>query len=116
MKLKLKQIVDSKKQIQDLLEIKLPVKISYRINKLVNKLDPELVIYENKRNELIKELGEKVEGTETVQVKTENIPKFIEEMNILNDIDVEVDFEKIKVEDLGDIQIAPKDLVDWLFE
>lgn len=114
MKITLHQLISSKEALQNLLAISLPVKISYLISRIVNKINPELVIFEEKRNNLIKELGEDV-GEGNMRVTEANIPKFTEALEELNKIEVDLGLEKIKIDDLGDIKIAPKDLPDWLF-
>lgn len=115
MKVKLSQIVNSIEQFKSLQQIKLPIKIAYKIARLVNKLQPEIDTFDKKRNELIMELGTKNED-ETTSVKPDKLKEFTEKYNELLDIDVEIDwFTPIKIEELGDISIEVKNLPDWIF-
>jgi len=123
--IKLSQIVNSQEALQKLLQLPLPVKIAYKLSKLINKLDPELRIYEEQRIKLVKELGEQTDKEKDMwSVKKENIVKFREELLKLTEIEVNLSFgpdkesEKIKIEDLGDIKVEAQDLIhlDWLFE
>lgn len=125
MNIKLSEIVGSEQALVKLMKVKLPVKISYKLSKLVFNIQPELKIYNDQKNALIKELGEQTnKETDQWQVKSDNMPKFLEEITKLQDIDVDVKFgdakelEKIKVADLGDIQIEATELMalDWLLE
>jgi hypothetical protein len=103
------------------MEKDLPVKVSYRIKRLIDKLNPITKVYDEKRVELIKEYGDKVvdekTGEENTQVKDpEKIKQFMEKVNELQSVEEEVEFDKIDIEELGDVKIAPKDLVAFLFK
>jgi len=125
--MKLQIIVNSQESLKKLLEIKLPIKVSYKISKIINLCQPELAIFEEKRNELIRKLGvstDNPENPDEIRVKPENMPEFQKDYNKLGDIDIDLSFgagkdlEKIKVEDLGDTEIEPNVLLslDWLLE
>lgn len=125
MKVKLSEIVGSQQALIKLMQVKLPIQISYKLSKLAFKLEPELKIYNDQRNALIKELGEQINPeTDEWRVKADNLVKFQEEQKKLQEIEVDVKFaedkelEKIKVSDLGDVQIEANDLIalDWLLE
>lgn len=128
---KLKDIINSEHDLGKLLELKLPVKIAYKLSKVVFKIQPELKIFNDQKFKLVKELGEPAKDSVVIngeaqqwQVKPENMEKFIEEINKLTDIDVNLDFadgkplEKIKIEDLGEVSLEPRSLVNlaWLIE
>ncbi len=117
MKIQLSAIVNSTEQIKSLLEIKLPVKISYKIKRLVDKLNPILKAYEDKRNELVKEFGEQNEDG-SFQVKDgAKVKEYITKLTELLEVEEEIDwFEPIKIEELGDVQIEPKNITNFVFE
>lgn len=100
-------------QLQD---INFPVKVSYKIKRLIDKLAPILKTYDEKRNDLIKELGEKQEDGSTKITDIEKIKLFYEKLNELLSTEEEVEFDKIKVEELGDIAVSSKLLLDFVFE
>ncbi|MEI6532483.1 MAG: hypothetical protein WCO06_01445 [Candidatus Roizmanbacteria bacterium] len=118
MKVKLSQVVNSSEDIKKLLEVKLPVKVSYRLSRLVSKLQPYLTIYEAKRNELVKEFGEAPDKEGNVKVKDpEKLKQFMAKFSELLSEDIDIDFEKIKIDTLGDMSIEPKLLlIDFIFE
>lgn len=124
MKLQIKDIINvitpikdgEKSKFEALLETKLPIKASYRVMRLLDKLQPELKIYENKRNELVKEFGEEQENGEVRVVDPKKLEEFQKKIIELLDIEVDVDFEKLKLDELGDVIIAPKDLIPFIFE
>jgi len=130
MKITLEKIVNSDKSLAKLMGLKLPIKVSYKLTRLAFNLQPEITIFNDKRNAIIKELGEPmadspvVNGEPSYKVKDENMAKYIEEMTKLGEIEVDLkfssdkEFEKIKILDLGDVSIEPRELlpVDWLLE
>lgn len=124
MKLKLSTIIGSQQALADLTTLSLPITVSYKISKLINRIQPDLKLYEEKRFELIKRLGaETGEGTNQFSVKPENLEEFQKELTTLLEMDIDVDFgegkelEKIPVSQLSGTNIAAKDLIalDWLF-
>lgn len=115
MTLKLKQLVDNVGALKDLSQTKLPIKISFRVSKLISQVQNELEIYEKQRVEIVKKLGEE-NPDGSWQVKVENMPEYNKEVETLGDVDVTIDFEKIKIDELGQIIIEPKNLVEFLFE
>lgn len=116
MKIKLSDIVNGVVSINALQEIKLPVKISYRLKRLVDRLTPILKNYDEQRNELIKKLGEKDEEKDTWNVKKENLTEFYAELQKVLEIEEDIEWEKIKIDELGDVKIEPKLLLDFIFE
>lgn len=116
MKTKLEAIVNSVDSIRALQEIKLPVKISYRIKRLADKINPILKNYHEQRNELVKKFGEEDEKSQIWNVKKENQPVFYEELQKLLDVEETIDFEKIKIDELSGIEIEAKLLLDFIFE
>ena len=116
MKIKLLDILSNAEPIKELQETKLPVKVSYRIMRLVNKIQPELDTYDVKRKQLIKEFGD-INKDGLLQVTDpKKLEKFTIQIQELLNIEIDIDFQKIKVEELGDLTISPKLLVSFIFE
>jgi hypothetical protein len=122
--IKLAQIINSEKALKNLLELKLPVKIAYKLSKLVDKMQPELKIFDEQKLSLVKKLGVATENPGEFQVLPKNMEEFREDLKKLLDIDVNLEFgegkglEKISLADLGDISISPQDLLvlNWLIQ
>jgi len=113
----LKEIVESKKVIEDLMEVKLPIAVSYKLNKVYKKVVEENKSFEEKRLELIKTYGEQTDKEkDTWTVKQENVDQFFKELEELTKVEVDIEFPKIKLSELQDITIEPKKVVPWLFE
>lgn len=118
-KLKLSQLVTSAEALRNLTNTKLPIKISYQLSRLVSEFDTEMKTYDEKRRELITELGTKNLETGETSIDPNNkevADKFYSEMGKLMDVEVDLKFaEKIKIADLGDIKIEATSLPEWLF-
>ncbi len=114
MKIKVSQIVESVESIKSIQEVKLPVKIAYRIKRLVDKLAPILKSYEEKRVDLVKEMGEETKDGQ-YQVSADKIKAFMSKLGELQSVDEEIEFEPIKISEIGEATIQAKDLVDFIF-
>ena len=79
----------------------IPILISYRVNKLIDEVNPELERFEKTKNELIKKYGEekkKKDSEETyVEVKPENIQTFFAEMEALSKEVVKLKYEPFNI-------------------
>ncbi len=116
MKIKLADVINNQDNIRALQEVKLPVKISYRIKRLVDRLQSPLKTYEEKRNELVKEFGDEQEDKTFAVKDPEKLKLFMAKFNELVQVEEEIEFEKIKIDDLGDVKVEARLLVDFIFE
>jgi hypothetical protein len=97
-KIKLSTALEIKTVLKEFQGKQLPSKLSYWLGRLQDKVDPIVTRLENERNKLITEkYGSKVEGTETYQVKPENMEDFSKELlelgNEEEDLDIRIDLE-----------------------
>ncbi len=112
MKLRNGEIFSAKEPLSKLMEHKFPVKTSYGLAKLAQKLNPQLQIIDDVRNGLIKTYGKESKGNpqETrVDPADESFPKFVEEMNELLAQEVEIVFDKVKLPE--DLEVEPSILI-----
>ena len=117
MKISIKDVVNNVKNLKALQEVKFPVKISYRIMRIINRLQPILTAYEAKRNELVKEFGDEPDKEGNIKVTNpEKLKLFSEKLLELLDTYEDVEFEKIKIEDLDDVKVEPKLIIPFIFE
>jgi hypothetical protein len=86
-----------------------PVKVSaaYRLSLLLKKLEPEFQTFSTKREELVKKYGVTEDG-QNYSIKLDSLEEYQKVFGELLDTDVKVDIQKIKVADLGDLEIEPK--------
>lgn len=120
MKVKLADIVNNVQNIQSYVDIKFPIKVSYRIKRLIDKLQPILKTYDEKRNELIKEFGEEYINEKEEKVfgvkDPEKMKIFFEKLNELLVVEEEIDFEKVSVDSLDGVKLEVNKIVDFIFE
>lgn len=111
----LKNIVDS---FNILLDKELPIKTSYRLSKLIKPIFVEYQTFEESRIKIITKYGEKDKNNElimsengSVNIDKNKIIEFNKELAELCDLEIEISFDKFKLSDFSDINIAPKILV-----
>jgi len=98
MKLKNLDIFQAREPLQQLMGVKLPVRVSFQVATLASKLNDKLKVIEEVRNGLVNSYGEKDEhGRVSVKEGSDNFPKFASEFNELMEQEVELSFEKVKL-------------------
>lgn len=112
MKFTLAEIRWMQRGLSAITQMQLPIKTSYRLAKLFNFCNTEIVTVEQARSKLVKELGvEDSSKPGEYRVAPENEEKFKEEIEKLLSEEVEFDFKPISIKDLGDdIKITPSNL------
>lgn len=117
MKFALGEIRELKDPIANFLDLTVPVKVAWKLNKLVKALDKELSDIEEARISLVQKYGE-TDAEGNIQVTPEAMIAFTTEFNELLSEEVEIDFEPIDIEALGDIELTTKQLlgVEKLFK
>ena len=106
------EIFNAGEPLSKLMEHKFPVKISFGLAELAQKISPRLQIINDVRNGLIKTYGKKnKDNPQEIRVnpEDENFLKFIEEMNELLTQEVEIVFDKVKLPE--DLEIEPSVLI-----
>lgn len=116
-KVKLGQIIKSKDSLIELSKQKLPIKISYLLAKILKECDKELNFFEEERQKKIKEMGIENDKKE-IAIPDEKIKDFVEELNVLGNTDIDLNFDKLKIIDLENVNIESTHLLslDWLIE
>lgn len=117
MKLLNGEIFNAREPLQKLMEKQLPVKVSYGLAKLANKLNDQFKVIEDVRMGLIRKYGEAdKERPQQISVNPEGekYPKFVEELTELMNQEVEVVIQKVKLPQEVDgkpLQIEPNILM-----
>lgn len=117
MKLLNGEIFNAREPLQKLLGKELPVKVSYGLAKLANKLQEQLKVLDDVRNGLVKKYGEPDKenpGQISVKQDSGNFEKFVAEVTELMNQEVEVVIEKVKLPQEVDgkpLQIEPNILM-----
>ena len=111
--------------INKLMKKELPIQISFQLKKIYKQLENEIKIYEESKLDLLNKYADrddygnlKIEN-EYYVIKKENRDDFANEMNSLNNIDIELEFEPISIQYLSDVKLTAEDLIileDFLVE
>lgn len=113
----LEQLVDSAESLKTLGQKPLKARCAYAVGKLLKAADSEMTNFNETRLELIKKYGDKNESGElatdeqgNVHIANEVLGDFNKELRDLLDTPVEINTNKIKIEDLGDIEFTPSEM------
>ncbi len=115
---KLSNIINNLNKIAEREDI--PIKSSFKISRLLNLLSIEAERYDESRFKIINKYGKKDEQGElivnkdnnTISIQEDKLDVLNKEINDLNSIEITIEFDPISINDFGDINIAPKYLID----
>jgi len=112
--LTVQQIIDSIEPLKELLNVPLPAQTSFRITRLVTKLNAELEAV----RETIARSRKKYEDEEGDVISATSQAEFDEEMKALMESTVSVNFQKINPGVMGSAAVKPGTLLAllWIFE
>ena len=116
--MKLAELVASDNALETLSKMQMKAKASYRIATAINQITPHIASFTQIQEDLINKYGEEVDGQVKVETESEHFPEFIREINDVLNEDVVVDVKKIKLKELGDVEVTPRDMLalGWLIE
>ena len=110
----LNDIVNSSSTFRELSEKQLPIRVAFKIARLIRELDKENVTFENSRKAIIEKYAMRDETGKITQADNGNIilqqDKIIECNNELNELlstEVEINADKISIEELEKIEMTP---------
>lgn len=109
--MRLIEIVSAVNNLDKLTALELPAKESFKVVKLLMEIEPHVQNFHIQRNNLLAKFGESKDGKE-YQIKLENKDEFIKELKDLEDIEIELKFEKINMGE--DIKIKASDMINIL--
>lgn len=120
MKVKLESIVDSYNNFNGLLNLKLPTKVAYWVNRFYNRVTPLVETFKDEQNKLIRKFGEAImdenKKISKYEVKEgENKEKYLKAIDELVQKEVELDFDTIPISALEKMPIEAKFLIDYVF-
>lgn len=99
-------------------EQKLPIKLSYKIMKILSSLEPEITFYHTRLQEIIDECAAKTENGdyvftdngENIQIQPDKIEEFNTRYAELHGMDIEIEDFKFTLNELENLELSPKDL------
>lgn len=111
MKFKLGEIRTLESSLAKLMNKELPIKAAYRLGKLLKAVSEELTIIENNRVKLIKKYSKGEDESGNFEVIKEKVDDFKKEFADFLTEEVEIDCKPVSISELGDISLAPIDLI-----
>ena len=116
-KITLEQLLNSSDSLKALSQKQLKARCAYAVGRLLKAADNEIASFNETRLELIKKYGEKDENGElkndeqgNVHIPQEVISEFNAELQDLLKTEIEINANKIKIEDIGDVEFTPAEM------
>lgn len=125
MKLTNKKIVTDSMILMDISRKELPIKVSYALAKNIAKIEKELEIYNSERQKLLDkycvkaENGEnKIDENNQLKIQEEYLKDWNQDIKELQNIELEIDIHKFKLEELNGYNMTPSELIaiDYMIE
>ena len=116
--IKMLTIVNSMEVLKRLSESKIRGRTAYKIAKILKRVDEEYGLFQDARRKLILECAKKDENGEpvadengNVSISEENISMFNEEISKLLETTVNIDTDKIHLDEIEQIDFTPSDII-----
>ena len=113
MNVTVKEAIDASESLKKFMKLKHPVATSFKLSRILNVIRREVDLFDEKKNELIKRLGEKDNSGEMIRVTNENMKEYIDELNSLLEVEINIDVDQISENDLSpELEVEPELLSD----
>lgn len=116
-KVKISDLLNSVETLQKLSKKDFKAKLAWQVARLLKSAEAEIQAFNETRMNLINKFGEKDENNELItdekgncKIPNENVDTFTNELNELLDNEVEINANKIKMEQLEEIDFTPSDM------
>ena len=113
--LTMERIMNSLEALREISNEDVPLKAAVAMTKTIKEVDGILEVFNDSKKKLFEKYGEEKEGQEGITVKEEHVDEFNEKYVELITQEIDIDFVKVDVESLGDINVKPSVLMtlDW---
>ena len=95
--MKLIKLVNAVESLNKLSDLLLPAKESFKLAKLIGEIEPNILNYNEQRNKLLMKYGDTTDR-ESYSIRQEEKAQFIQEIQELGAIEIDLNFEKIKIQ------------------
>ena len=116
-KVKMITLLNSTEALQNLAKKDLKARLALRVSKLLKAADTEIQSFNDARMNLIQKYGEKDSNNELIKdeegnckIPESNTSTFTNELNELVAEEVEINVNKIKLEDIEDLEFTPLEM------
>lgn len=111
------QLLNSAEGLRGLSQKPLKARCAYAVGKILKAADSEMSSFNEARMNLIRKYGEKDENGElksdengNVHIISESLATFNSELQELLDTNVEINANKIKMDDIGEVEFTPSEM------
>lgn len=115
--IKLEELINCAEGLKNLSQKQLKARTAYTVGKLLKVADAEMNEFNEARMKLIKKYGEKDENNElitdeneNVHIPNESVEAFNSELQDLLSASIELNANKIKLDDLDDVDFTPSEM------
>lgn len=125
MKISNERLVNDINKLKEISKKQLPIKVSYAIAKNLSKIDSELKIFNEERQKLVNQYGEKdsdgnlkVDKNSMVSIKKNCISTYNKELKELFSIENDIDIHKFKINLLDGFNISAEEVqaIEYMIE
>ena len=116
-KVKISDLLNSTEALQKLSKTDLKAKLAWQVSRLLKSADKEIQEFNETRMKLIQKYGEKDENSELVtdengncKITPDSIESFSNELNDLVISEVELNANKIRIDDLNEVNFTPAEM------
>ena len=116
-KVKISELLNSTEALQKLARMQLKAKLAWNVSRLLKAADVEIQDFNEARLNLIRKYGEKDENGELItdengncKILPESIEEFTAELNELAASEVEINANKVRIDDLENLDFTPADM------
>lgn len=116
---KLNDILNSEETLKKLMDVSMKGKVAYKLARIAREVDKESQLFSDERNKLIEKYAERDEEGNykpnedgQIYIDTKNLEKvgqFSNELSELLETEIEVNVEKLSLDDLDETGLTPKD-------
>ena len=96
----------------------MPARAAFKVARLIRELDKENEMFDKQRIDIVTRYAKRDENSDMIEennqvlIDDDKMQQFQDEFNALLDTEVEVNAEKLDIEDLGDIELTPKQIMN----
>ncbi len=112
--MKLKTIINAVDALNELQQKELPIEESFKVVNIIQQIEPHFNNYSEQREKLMRKYGN-TEDRINYTIKNVNVAKYLQEIEPLENLDIEIKLEKIKLnKDISIKAVHLRQLLDFV--
>lgn len=111
---KVSDIVLASEGLKEIADIDFNAATAMKIARIVRVIDQENAEFDKQRGKLFNKYGTQADDG-AITVPKENVDVFVDELNELLDVEIELQVTKLSISDFGDVEVKPTTLAKIMF-